>query len=296
MRYVQLRAFHNVALHGGFSKAAKALHLTQPAISDQVRNLEQAHDVLLFERAKKQVRLSAQGEKLFEITKKMFDIEQQAEELLSQTRALNSGRLRIVVDSAFHIAHLLNRFRAAYPAIEISLRSGNSQDVIAALNNYTADIGVLGVAPAQNSLVSVPLGSTPIIAFASRTNELAGRQQISLAELAELPLVLREEGSKTRAKLEESFAAAGLALAPVIIADSREAVREIVASGDGVGFVSLAEFGRDERLFPMEITGANDALVMGEAVACLKDRRDSRLIRTFMALAAQSASAPELDA
>ncbi|MFK5980617.1 MAG: LysR substrate-binding domain-containing protein [Rhizobiaceae bacterium] len=288
MRYVQLRAFHNVALFGGFSRAASALHLTQPAISDQVRKLEQEHDVLLFNRAKKQISLTEQGKKLFEITKRMFEIEQQASELLSQTRALNAGTLRIIVDSAFHIMALLNLFREKYPAIKIEMRSGNSRDVIEALNSYGADIGVLATQSLQDSLVTVPLGSTQIVAFASRKNPLVNVDKISLKQLAQLPLVLREEGSRTRQKLEACFAGAGIPLVPAIVADSREAVREIVATGEAIGFVSHAEFGEDGRLFSMAITGPKKYLTglsMNEAIACLRDRKESRLIRTFMNLA-----------
>eukprot|EP01133_Synstelium_polycarpum_P030683 gene30683-38234_t len=88
MRYVQLRAFHHVAIYGGFSRAAEMLFLTQPAISDQVRKLEEEYDILLFNRNKKQVTLTEAGQRLLEITHRMFDTEQQALELLSESRAL----------------------------------------------------------------------------------------------------------------------------------------------------------------------------------------------------------------
>ena len=83
MRYVQLRAFHYVAISGGFSRAAEELLLTQPAISDQVRKLEEEYDILLFNRQRKQVTLTPAGEKLLTITRRMFDTESQALELLS---------------------------------------------------------------------------------------------------------------------------------------------------------------------------------------------------------------------
>ena len=111
MRYVQLRAFHYVAVCGGFSRAAEALLLTQPAISDQVRKLEEEYDILLFNRHKKQVALTRSGEQLLEITRRMFDMEQQALDLLSESRALRSGTLRIVADAAHHLLHILSRFR-----------------------------------------------------------------------------------------------------------------------------------------------------------------------------------------
>src|SRR6185312_15041869 len=96
MRYVQLRAFHYVAVCGGFSRAAEELLLTQPAISDQVRKLEEEYDILLFHRRRRQVTLTPAGEKLLSITSGMSDTESQALELLSEARALRSGNLRVV--------------------------------------------------------------------------------------------------------------------------------------------------------------------------------------------------------
>lgn len=90
MRYVQLRAFHHVAICGGFSRAAEELLLTQPAISDQVRKLEEDYDVLLFNRHKRQVRLTPEGEALLAITRRLFDSEDQARQLLSETRTLRA--------------------------------------------------------------------------------------------------------------------------------------------------------------------------------------------------------------
>jgi len=84
MRYAQLRAFHNVAIHGGFSRAAEALRLSQPAISDQVRRLEEEYDILLFDRSKRKVTITVKGAELLSITRKMFDQEQQAREFLSE--------------------------------------------------------------------------------------------------------------------------------------------------------------------------------------------------------------------
>ena len=111
MRYVQLRAFHNVAISGGFSKAADALGLTQPAVSDQVRKLEEEYQIILFHRNKRQVSLTDTGSRLLEITRRMFDTESQAMEYLSEARDLRTGTLRIIADSALHLLHLLPIFR-----------------------------------------------------------------------------------------------------------------------------------------------------------------------------------------
>jgi len=130
MRQSQLKAFHNVALHGGFSAAAKALSLSQPAISEQVRKLEQNHDVLLFQRKHKSVQLTQAGEQVFRLTKQLFEIELQIEEYLSQTSAAIDGKLRIMVDSAHHVTEVLGQFRQRYPNITVSLQTGNTDRII----------------------------------------------------------------------------------------------------------------------------------------------------------------------
>ncbi|MBZ9762377.1 LysR family transcriptional regulator [Mesorhizobium sp. CA8] len=283
MRYVQLRAFHQVAVSGGFSRAAEALFLTQPAISDQVRKLEEEYDVLLFNRNKKQVTLTTQGQRLLEITHRMFETEQQALELLTESRALRSGTLRIVADAAHHLLHILGAFRARYPGVQVSLRSGNTETVISGLYSYEADIGVLGEMPAGRDFEMLKLNSTPIIAFVSADHPLSGRKSLTLGQLAQEPLVMRERGSKTRKKLEDLATASNVELKPAIEAEGREAVREIVASGAGVGFVSAAEFGHDSRLVPIAIDAPET--LMEEALICLRERSGGKLVRAFLDMA-----------
>ena len=283
MRYVQLRAFHQVAISGGFSRAAEALFLTQPAISDQVRKLEEEYDVLLFNRNKKQVTLTHSGQKLLEITHRMFDTEQQALELLTESRALRSGTLRIVADAAHHLLHILGSFRARYPGVQVSVRAGNTETVISSLYSYDADIGVLGEIPTGRDFEVLKLNSTPIIAFASVDHPLAGKKSLTLKQLSQESLVMRERGSKTRQKLEDLAAASKIELRPVIEAEGREAVREIVASGAGIGFVSAAEFGQDSRLVPIAIDAPET--LMDEALICLRERSGGKLVRAFLDMA-----------
>lgn len=283
MNHSQLRAFHHVAVHGGFSRAAQAMGLTQPAVSDQVLNLERSYDVLLFDRRKKQVGLTKKGQELAAITRAMFEIEAQADELLSHSRALSAGNLRIVADSAHHVTRILARFRAKYPGVHISVRSGNSTDVESQLATYQADIGILGHIPNDRLYHGIRLGSARIVAFAARTNRNRPEPGTALPGLVTYPLVFREQGSRTRQTLEQAAKTAKTRLVPSIEAEGREAVREIVAAGDGVGFVSEAEFGRDQRLVKIPLAG--ESLQMPETLICLRQRRDVRTIRAFMDLA-----------
>lgn len=280
MRYVQLRAFHHVALSGSFSRAAEALHVTQPAISDQIRKLEEEYDTLLFNRAKRQVTLTWAGTALFEVTRRLFDAEDQALQLLTENRALQGGTLRIVADSAVHVLPVLAAFRLKYPGVRVTIRAGNSQQVMDSLHAYDADLGVIGEIPLGETYDHLRLNATPITAFVAAGHPLAG-SSLTWADLADWPLVLRERGSQTRTKLE---AAAGMTLAPAIEAEGREAVREIVASGAGVGFVSGAEFVPDPRLVAVPLP-SSDLLVMEEALICLRERRGGKIVRAFLEMA-----------
>lgn len=279
MRYVQLRAFHYVATHGGFSRAARELHLTQPAISDQVRKLEEEYDVLLFSRQRKQIALTPAGEKLLAITRRMFDTESQALDLLSESRALRAGRLRLVVDAVHHVLPVLAAFRAHYPGVAVSVRAGNTETVMAALMGYEAEVGVLGEMPALREVDTLRLDATPICAFVAVGHPLAREGTFGWARLARLPLVMREPGSHTRQMVEAAAARAGVELGCAIEAEGREAVREIVARGLGVGFICQAEFGNDPRLVSIPLEGR--PILMEEVLVSLSERAETKAIHAF---------------
>ncbi|MCZ4351912.1 LysR substrate-binding domain-containing protein [Roseovarius aestuarii] len=288
MRQSQLRAFHFVAKLGGFSRAAEAMFLTQPAISEQVRKLEQAHDVLLFHRERKRVRMTEAGMHLFRLTQQYFEIEQQIEDYMQESRAAVEGELRIIADSAHHVTGILSGFRQRYPGVTVSLRGGNTEDIVEDLRAYNADVGVIGGRAVGGDMEILDLGESPITAFAARGFLADATRGLTLAECAALPLVMREIGSKTRSKLDNAAKAQRVALPPAIIAEGREAVREVVASGAGIGFVSQAEFGHDARLVQIPLRGVD--IRMTESLVHLTQRREVKVIRAFMDFASAQAA------
>lgn len=282
MRHSQLKAFHDVALHGGFSRAAEIVHQAQPALSEHVRRLEQDYDVLLFHRDRRQVRLTQAGEKLFVLTKRMFEVEAQIGEYLTESRAALEGRLRIIVDLAHHVTGVLRRFQARHGDVFVSMRTGNSDEILTALRTYDAEIGVVGSVDPGREFETLDLGSTPIIAIAARGFLPDDGGPMTLPQVARLPLVFREPASRTRAKLEEEAVRQKVRLTPIIEVEGREAMREVVASGTGIGFVSEAEFGHDARFVKVPLK--DTAMAMSETLVYLAQRRDLRLIRAFIDL------------
>jgi aminoethylphosphonate catabolism LysR family transcriptional regulator len=280
MRYGQLRAFHHVALHGGFSRAAAALNMTQPSISDQVKQLEQTYDVLLFRREARQVSLTEEGEALFRLTREFFEVEERIGAQLDQSRAAVAGTLRIVADSALHITSAVGDFRKAHPRVFVSIHTGNTEEVLRRLRNYEAEVGVVGNMVAAADLDLIDLGRTPVIAIAKKGYLPASTGLLDFKELQDHPLIFREIGSRTRSNLEEEAARQRISLTAAIEVEGREAMREVVASGAGIGFVSEAEFGHDQRLVQIPLYGVG--LGMSESVVSLSARRDVPVIRAFL--------------
>ena len=284
MRYAQLRAFHHVALCGGFSRAAERLRLTQPAVSDQVRRLETEYDILLFDRSGKRATLTAKGRQLFDHTNRLFAAEADAREFLTETKAELSGCLRLMVDSAVHVAGILSRFQREHPRLSVRLKSGNTEAVIRSLLDYEADIGVGGNFPEGAGLEEMTLGTSPVVAIVAETHDLASRRSVTFGELARFPLLLRESGSKTRQIVEAAAAEIGIDLEGALEAEGREAVRELAAAGTGVGFVSENEIPPGAHLARVRIEDRRFA--MEEKLVHLRQRRDTPMIRLFMESAA----------
>ena len=129
MRHSQLRAFHFVAIYGSFSVAAERLKISQPAVSEQVKKLEQNYDTLLIRRQNKKITLTDEGRKILLLTKQLFEVEQQIEDYISESGQELAGSIRIIADSASHVLNILAAFRKKYPKVKVILRSGNSEEV-----------------------------------------------------------------------------------------------------------------------------------------------------------------------
>jgi len=279
MNNSQLRAFHAVALYGGFSKAADRLGLTQPAISDQVKKLEEHFGVLLFHRHKRIVKLTPLGEQLFEITKRKYQLEDQAKDLLSAHQVLEKGSLTIASDTPLHVFPLIAQFKQKYPGINIRVSFANSEQIISGLTEFTYDLGIIADMEPDKRYHSIKISEYPLVAFVSKKHDLARRDSVTLREISRYPLVLRERGSRTRWLVEEEFEKAALPFKTGVEVQGREACREAVAAEIGVGLVIKPEFGFDERLIALPISDCDS--VMTESIVCLREKMELQVVQAF---------------
>jgi len=282
MRYAQLKAFHAVAVNGGFSKAAQRLALTQPAISDHIRKLEDAYGSELFLRRRGGVELTPFARKLYAVTERMFEAETEALELLSRAKGLEEGSLSIGADAATHVLPLIRRFRERYPKIAVRLVAGNSAQLLSKLDRFEIDFAVIAETPPPQTYHARLLRDDAISAFTAATHPFAKRAEISFAEFIGQPVILREEGSVTRTLLLEEIARRSLPLTNVMEIESREAAREAVASGLGIGIISTAEIVPDARLHSLRFSDWQAS--MSEWLVCLASRIDLHIIRAVLGI------------
>jgi LysR family transcriptional regulator, low CO2-responsive transcriptional regulator len=281
MRNAQLMAFHWVAAERSFSRAAGRMALTQPAVSDHVLKLEEAYGVQLFQRTPRGAELTEMGRKLFAITERLVEAQGQARELLSRARTVEEGQFTIGADAAVHVLPELAAFRARYPRITVRLVTGNSAELLARLESFAIDVVVTAERPRGDQVLARKLRTHPLVAVARRKGTRLG-SRLRFAQLAELPLILREDGSATRKLLLDEAQRRGLALAPAMEIESREAAREAVAQGLGVAVMSAGELAPDPRLRTLRFIDWDVA--MEEWLTCLRSRAGLHVIRAFLDL------------
>lgn len=279
MRLTQLRSFHAVARAGGFTGGAKLLHISQPTVTTQVRFLEETYGTQLFYRRGHKVTLTPLGAQLFELAQRIFALESETVHLLQDSGELRSGHLRVGAVGPFHVTEMLARFNRRYPGMQVSVRVGNSQAVLAALVDYQTDVAVLAQFTEDRRFHSVPYSRHPIVVFVHRSHRFARRKSIRIAELEDEGMILREQGSTTRKALDDALKKAGVRPRVLMEIGSREAIREAVIKGVGIGAVSEIEYIPDPRIRMVKVSDAQ--MYTHAHVVCLEERRAARLVKAF---------------
>lgn len=288
MNHSQLRAFHAVALEGSFTKAASILGVSQPTLSGHVKALEVGYDVTLFTRGSREVIMTDFGQALFEITQRYFASESEAQRLLSKAVGLIRGKLRVGADSPFTAVPLMASFKGRFPKVDMHVEFGNSAKVLNNLLGNETDIGILARIPPDKRLHIVPFRDERLVIFVDRGHPWSQRRSVRLADIADQTLVLREDGSTTRAIFEQALAGRGIEPQSILEMEGREAVREAVAAGLGVGVVCDYEFGYDTRLHKLAVKDA--VLRLTECAICRKDSRMDPVVSAFMDIVEEIAS------
>lgn len=237
----QFQVFEAAARLGGYTRAAETLHLSQPAVSMQIRQLEEQVGMPLFDQIGKKVHLTDAGRALYQHAQNILAQVHEAQLELEEMRGVRRGQLNITVASTanYFAPKLLAAFCQRYPEVKISLDVSNREHILALLNEADKDIAIMGRPPEASDLVAHPFMENPLVVIAAPNHPLAKERNIPLARLAQESFISREEGSGTRMAAERFFDAAGTRLGTAMEMSSNEAIKQAVQAGLGLGVVSV---------------------------------------------------------
>jgi DNA-binding transcriptional LysR family regulator len=237
----QLQVFASVAKHLSYTRAAEELHLTQPAVSMQIKQLEKSVGLKLFEQIGKKIYLTEAGSVVLEhalsITSKLHSIENDLEQL----KGIDGGRLTVCIASTvnYFATRLISRFSQAYPTVQISLDVTNRHDLLKRLETNEPDLVLMGRPPSSADLSSTAFMDNPLVIIANPHHPLAKETNIPIKRLASEKFVLREQGSGTRAAMEEIFKQHKIEPKAGTQLSGNESIKQAVEAGLGLALVSF---------------------------------------------------------
>jgi DNA-binding transcriptional LysR family regulator len=236
-----LRVFAAVADRGGFTRAAEALRLSQPAVSKSVQELERQVGTTLLERAGRASRLTEAGVALAARARELFSVEAAAEEELRTLRGVEGGTLRVGASTTiatYMLPPILARFGAEHPAVTLRVVSANTRDIARRLLERRLDVTLVEGPVSHARIECHPWRTDALVVIVAPDSSLAGRRRVDPAVLAAERMIVRERGSGTREVAERAFAAQGITLNVALQLGSTEAIKQAVAAGLGTAIVS----------------------------------------------------------
>ena len=236
----QLKVFEAVARNLSFTRAAEELHLTQPTVSIQLKQLSDITGLPLLEQVGKRVFLTDTGRELLKVCHDIFEGLSRFEMLVSDMKGVKAGKLRLAVitTAKYFVPRLLGPFCLRYPGIDVSLKVTNRERVLQRMTDNEDDLYVLGQPPEHMEVELKPFLENPLVVLAARSHPLAAQKKIPLSRLAEEPFLMREPGSGTRLATERFFVEQGLKLKVRMELGSNEAIKQAVAGGLGIAVLS----------------------------------------------------------
>jgi DNA-binding transcriptional LysR family regulator len=256
----QFRVFEAVARHLSFSRAAEELHLSQPAVSMQVRGIEIILGMRLTEQLGKKIFLTEAGREVLHashaITARLDDLQHN----LAQLRSLDSGHLNMASTSTVNAVAtgILARFRGDHPGVSIHLDVSNRAAVLDQLVGNRIDLAIMGQVPDGLGLEATRFMDNPLVVIAPPGHPLARKKKIPIREMAAESFLVREAGSGTRGAMERFFAARGLEIRSSMEMSSNEAIKQAVQAGLGLGILSLQTLEMElalKRLVVLQVEG-----------------------------------------
>jgi DNA-binding transcriptional LysR family regulator len=237
----QLRVFQSVARHLSYTRAAEELHLSQPAVSMQIRQLEDNLGLPLFELVGKKVYITEAGQEMYHYSRGVEQQLSEAETVLENLKGLRQGRLVLAVASTanYFVPRLFAEFNKKYEGVSLSLDVTNREGLLAHLEANDADMIIMGLPPGDMVLEAEAFLDNPLVVIAPPNHRLVRKRHIPMEALQKETFIMREQGSGTRISMERVFDDKGIQLKTGMEMSSNEAIKQAVQAGLGLGVLSI---------------------------------------------------------
>jgi len=241
MDLFQLEAFVTVVREGSFSKAAKALYRTQPAVSQIIRRLEDELGQQLFDRASRRGVLTDAGQVLLEHAERLMNFKGQALAAMEDVRNLRTGKLVIAANelTCLYLLPLLHEYRRLYAGVRVSVRRGLASRIPADVRDYGADLGVVTYQPEDPELQSVVVYHDQLAFVVPRAHRFTRRREVGIKDLGAEPFVAHHVASPYRARVVDTFRKKRVALQMPVEMPTIDAIKKFVAAGNGVALLPV---------------------------------------------------------
>ncbi|MBE9563658.1 MAG: LysR family transcriptional regulator [Proteobacteria bacterium] len=280
----QLKVFESAARHLSYTRAAEELHLSQPGVSMQIKQLEEVAGLPLFEQIGKKMHLTAAGREIYAYSKSIGHMMDEAEVVLDELKGVQSGRLSIsVATTASHFAtRLLAAFSQQYEGVTITLDITNRASLREQLEVNRPDLVIMGQPPEGVEVEAEAFMENPLVMIASPNHPLASEKQLKLKHFEDEHFVVRETGSGTRSAIERFFSEHDVAFHTGIEMTSNEAIKQAVEAGLGLGIVSIHTLELELETKRLQILDVCDFPIQRHwYVIQRKGKRLSPIARTF---------------
>ncbi|NTU59713.1 MAG: LysR family transcriptional regulator [Deltaproteobacteria bacterium] len=240
INFNQIRVFYEAARCQNFSQAARNLCVTQPAITGQIRALEEQVEIKLFKKRGRRMALSEAGAILFQHAHEVFELEKRMEKVLGEMRELKRGLLKIGTTKTYArylMPSLVSRYRAAYPDIKIILDEGSSAEVSRSLQDLRNELAIIAFTEDVRGVKLLPFRQEQVVLFAAPTHPLAQREGIGIEDLEGQLIIMKEEGSSTHAVVRQYFEKNGRSPNVLVETSNVGFIKEMVEKGEGVAFL-----------------------------------------------------------
>ena len=237
----QLKVFESVARHLSYTKAAKELYLSQPAVSMQIKQLEENAGLPLLQQIGKKTFLTEAGAEMYHYARSIARELEEVGAIMEQLKGLESGALEITVATTANAfaTRMLAMFKKKHEGVSISLGVTNRERLLRQLADNEKDIAIMGRPPKDEDLIAESFAENPLVVVAAHDHPLASKKAISLKTLQDEIFVVREQGSGTRTAMQRFFEQHDMEITSSMEMNENEAIKQAVQAGMGLGIVSL---------------------------------------------------------